>query len=408
MKRKSRAQVLVLLVAVLTLALMAFGCAFAIASEPTGSNAVSTPRPPAPGPGSSPAPPVPPNSSPAPAPQPGPNEPDYNGPHYGRTCGTASIGVTEPAKTWYMAEGSTAGGFETWVLVQNPGDEIATASLDFMTDKGEVAGPILKLAPMSRQSIRVNDSVRAFSVSTEVTSDQPVVAERSTYFTPPGFDHRVVAHSHIGITTPATTWYLAEGATAGGFQTWVLVQNPGDQVANVSLDYMTDRGEVAGPTIVLAAKSRQSVKVDDTVKTMSVSTKVTSDRPVIVERSVYFRPPESDHWMCGTSSTGVNGPATTWYMAEGSTAGGFETWVLVQNPGDEIATVKLTYMTDRGAVEGPTIQLAPKSRQTVSVDKTVHSFNVSSMVTSDRPVIAERAVYKRTRGRDDQPPGGPQ
>jgi hypothetical protein len=95
-------------------------------------------------------------------------------------------------------------------------------------------------------------------------------------------------------------------------------------------------------------------------------------------------------------------------MAEGSTAGGFETWVLVQNPGDEIATVKLTYMTDRGAVEGPTIQLAPKSRQTVSVDKTVHSFNVSSMVTSDRPVIAERAVYKRTRGRDDQPPGGPQ
>jgi hypothetical protein len=307
-----------------------------------------------------------------------------------------------------MAEGSTAGGFETWVLVQNPGNEIATASLDFMTDKGEVAGPILKLAPMSRQSIRVNDSVRAFSVSTEVTSDQPVVAERSTYFTPPGFDHRVVAHSHIGITTPATTWYLAEGATAGGFQTWVLVQNPGDQVANVSLDYMTDRGEVAGPTIVLAAKSRQSVKVDDTVKTMSVSTKVTSDRPVIVERSVYFRPPESDHWMCGTSSTGVNGPATTWYMAEGSTAGGFETWVLVQNPGDEIATVKLTYMTDRGAVEGPTIQLAPKSRQTVSVDKTVHSFNVSSMVTSDRPVIAERAVYKRTRGRDDQPPGGPQ
>jgi hypothetical protein len=467
-----------------------------------------------PGPAPNPRPKPAPRPDPDPDPQPGPPEPDYNGPHYARTCGTSSIGVTEPAKTWYlaegasdggfetwvlvqnpgdetanasltymtdegevagpsleiaarsrvsvrvgetvttfsvstrvtsdkgvvaerstyfhpphrdlnldgtssigvtapaetwyMAEGSSAGGFETWVLVQNPGDEVAEVSLSYMTERGEVAGPELELAPESRRSILVNDTVQAYSVSTKVTSDQPVVAERATYFTPPGRDHRVVAHSHIGVTAPDTTWYMAEGSTAGGFQTWVLVQNPGDEAANVTLTYMTDRGEVGGPVLQLAPRTRRSVLVNDAVRTFSVSTKVTSDRPVIAERSVYFRPPEADRWMCGTSSPGVNRAASKWYMAEGATAGGFETWVLVQNPGDEAANVTLTYMTGKGEVEGPTIELEAHSRKTVSVDKSVHAFDVSSMVTSDRPVIAERAVYRRTRGRDNEPPGGPQ
>ncbi len=29
--------------------------------------------------------------------------------------------------------------------------------------------------------------------------------------------------------TATDTWYLAEGCTAGGFETWVLVQNPADE-----------------------------------------------------------------------------------------------------------------------------------------------------------------------------------
>ncbi|MBU4175682.1 MAG: metallophosphoesterase, partial [Actinobacteria bacterium] len=46
------------------------------------------------------------------------------------------------------------------------------------------------------------------------------------------------------------TWYLAEGSTGSDpactFETWVLVANPGDRKASVSLTYMTEKGEVAG------------------------------------------------------------------------------------------------------------------------------------------------------------------
>ncbi|MBN1288761.1 MAG: hypothetical protein JXA49_03885, partial [Actinobacteria bacterium] len=31
-----------------------------------------------------------------------------------RKCAHSSIGVTAPSDAWYLAEGSTEGGFETW------------------------------------------------------------------------------------------------------------------------------------------------------------------------------------------------------------------------------------------------------------------------------------------------------
>ncbi len=96
-------------------------------------------------------------------------------------------------------------------------------------------------------------------------------------------------HDSIGVTAPATAWYLAEGCTLGGFETWVLVQNPGDAPAKVTLTFMTEGGEVPGPTQTLAPNSRFSWNVGDTgVETYDVSTRVTSDVPVIAERAMYF------------------------------------------------------------------------------------------------------------------------
>ena len=52
-------------------------------------------------------------------------------------------------------------------------------------------------------------------------------------------------------------------------------------------------------------------------------------------------------------------PATTWYLAEGCTAGGFETWVLVQNPYATGVTVDLTLMTEAGPQNPPDLQDVP-------------------------------------------------
>ena len=174
----------------------------------------------------------------------------------------------------------------------------------------------------------------------------------------------------------------------------MLVQNPGSETATVDLTYMTEAGAVPGPSLELAPETRQTVNVAWTVPdTWSVSTMVSSNKPVIAERAMYWENRQGGH-----DSIGVTSPARNWYLAEGSTGGSFETWVLVQNPGSEAATVDLTYMTEAGAVPGPSLELAPQTRQTVNVAWTVpDTWSVSTMVSSNKPMIAERAMYWENR-----------
>jgi Papain family cysteine protease/Family of unknown function (DUF5719)/IPT/TIG domain len=313
----------------------------------------------------------------------------------GRKWGSESVGVEAPARTWYLAEGSTADGFETWILVQNPNSAPVGVQVNYMTARGKVGGPYVVLPGNSRMSFNVADTVNGASgVSTRVDSDKPVIAERSVYW-----NGRRGGHDSIGVTSPSETWYLAEGSTGGGFETWIPVVNPGSQDARVALTYMTDKGEVKGPTVKVKAGTRTSFFVADTVPNCwGVSTRVTSDQPIVAERSVYW-----GGRIEGTNSLGVTAAADSWDLAEGSTAPGFETWVLVQNPSDQPAEIAITYMTPKGSVSGPSLKLPANSRKTFFVADTVpNEWSVSTRVTADKPVIAERSMYgnDRTWGHD--------
>jgi len=307
-----------------------------------------------------------------------------------RKWGTDSIGATAAQKAWFLAEGSTGGSFETWVLVQNPSSTAANVKLTYMTPNGRGDGPVAQLPPLSRQTFNVADKVpNQWSVSTRVDSDQPVVAERATYG-----NNRTIATESIGTPALAQSWYLAEGCTNGGFETWVLVQNPGDTKAHVKLTYMTPQGQSPGPEADLPPGSRQTFNVADMMPNQwSVSTKVDADQPVVAERSEYW-----SNRLEGHDSIGVSSPSYYWYLAEGCTASGFETWVLVQNPGDVDANITITYMTPKGPITGPIDVVPAHSRKTYNVADTVQGeWSVSTMVTADNPVIAERAVYGNSR-----------
>ena len=308
-----------------------------------------------------------------------------------RTWGHDSVGVPNPSQLWYLAEGCTNGGFETWVLVQNPNSVPANVSLTYMTADGAVQGPTEILPANSRKTFYVADVVPdCWDVSTMITSDEPVIAERSMYG-----NGRTWGHDSIGTSATSDKWYLAEGCTNGGFETWVLVQNPNNVPATVSLTYMTSEGERRGPTETLPANSRKTFNVADTVPgCWDVSTLVTADSDVVAERSMY-----GNDRIWGHDSIGVSAPSSEWYLAEGCTNGGFETWVLVQNPNNVPATVTLNYMTQDGLVTGPTETLLANSRKTFSVaDSVPNCWDVSTVVGSDQPVIAERSMYGNDRG----------
>ena len=202
-----------------------------------------------------------------------------------KTWATGSIGAPLRSTAWYLAEGSTGPGMETWILVQNPTYPEARVHIDYMTpDGGRITGPTFTVPSSARKTIFVADTVKnAWSVSAVVTSDNLVVVERAMYG-----DNRVWADDSIGVTTPKRTWYLAEGSTGPGMETWVLVQNPGSESTTVNLTYMTPNGLVGGPAAVLPPESRLTFFAADTVpNTWEVSTVVTADRDIIVERSMF-------------------------------------------------------------------------------------------------------------------------
>ncbi len=305
-----------------------------------------------------------------------------------RTWGTDSIGTTTPAATWYLAEGATDGGMETYVLVQNPNASDVTVDLTFMTSSGSQSGPHGVTIPAnSRHSFNVGDSVVDYNVSTKVVSTGgSVVCERSMYG-----NGRTWAHDSVGVANPSSIWYMAEGATAGDFETWVLVQNPNATAVTVDLTFMTSAGSQPGPHgVSIPANSRHSFNVGEYVTDYNVSTRVeTAGGDVICERAVYGG---DRTW--GTDSIGATATAFTWYLAEGCTGEGFETWVLVQNPFGSPATVDLTFMTSTGPQAGPHDVIIPAwSRASFNVGEYVTDYNVSTRVESSGGIVVERAMY---------------
>jgi UDP-sugar diphosphatase len=318
----------------------------------------------------------------------------------GKSWGTDCIGSNYPAAAWYLAEGSTDGGMETWVLIQNPSKSKVNVNVKFQTGAGEVAPPELQdmtIEKESRKSIKVNDYVTSYDVSTYVEAlNGGVVCERAMYG-----PNKYWAHDSIGVNVPATEWYLAEGSTDGGMETYVLIQNPNSKDVHVDVKFQTGAGEMAPPDlqgVTIPAKSRRTFKANDYVTSYDVSTYVKGkDGAVVCERATYGN---DRAW--ATESMGVKAPSNNWYLPEGATSGGMENFVLVQNPGTADVTVNIKFQTDAGEVAPPGLQgfvIPAKSRRTFLVNNYVTTYNVSTKVECNNGnVVCERAMYGNNRG----------
>ncbi len=286
-------------------------------------------------------------------------------------------------RTWYLAEGSTAYGFEEYVLIQNPGDTQANCEITFMTPDGALEPHPVVVAPDSRVTVKVNDIVPDTDVSTEISADQDIICERSMYW-----GGRLEGTDCIGVQSPSHTWYLAEGTTDYGFDTFLLIQNPSTRTAVVNVTYMTPGGPVEKSPINIPANSRDTINVKDDLPSEEMSFEIVSNRRVIVERSMYW-----DGMRGGHDSIGTNSPAREWYLGEGSTNWGYDEYILLENPGDVAASADITYMTPEGPESQPAVSVPAGSRVTVHVNDDLPGRDASAMVTADRGIVVERSMY---------------
>jgi autotransporter-associated beta strand protein len=223
--------------------------------------------------------------------------------------GHESAGVTAPSTTWLLAEGATGDGFDTFILIANPGAEEAEVTFTFLPADGAPATLKRKVAGHSR--ITVNPEGESLPiplgpVGTQVDSTQPVIAERAQYW-PLGPVQWTEAHNSFGVTEAAPRWVLAEGRVGGseGYQTYILLANPGSVTANVELVFLGDGQQTAPATKTVQVPPQQRVNVTVETGTPNVTTfgtSITSDQPIVVERAMYWNV-GGEVWAAGTNAT---------------------------------------------------------------------------------------------------------
>lgn len=279
-------------------------------------------------------------------------------------------------------------GFDEYLTIYNPAPSPATVRVRYLLSAGAPIEPApLVVAPTSRATVNVADVVgRGQAVSLQVDSDTPVVAERPMYFND---GQRSGGHVASG-QAPATEHYFAEGYTGEGFDTYLVMANPGDRVEG-TVAYLVEGGSPVERPFVLSPHSRTTRREsDDLGPGVSAAAIVRTAQPVAVERPMYFR---YGPWVDGGHDTpGARAPAPSALFAEGHVGDGFDSYLVILNPGGQPATVSATFTTSAGPV-ARSWTVPEMSRRTIRLNDELAPGDVALHLQSDQPVVAERSSY---------------
>jgi hypothetical protein len=298
--------------------------------------------------------------------------------------------------TYSLAEGATGTFFDLDVLVANPTATPAPIVARFLREQAPPITQTLTVNPMSRVTIHVDTipGLEGTSPSTiiESTNGVPLVVERTMFWDAEHYG----AHGGTAVDGPRTRWLFAEGSQGTFFSTFVLLANSGTTPATVNMTFLREGvGPVTLPfTVAPASRLTVSAANHPELVNQSFSIVVDSTVPIIAERAMYFG--TARFWDGGHASAGVPEASRNWSLAEGATGPFFETFILVGNPNTTPANISMTFLTDAGQALTRPFTIAANGRLTVNietVDPSLANAAVSTTVSSDVPVIAERAMY---------------
>jgi hypothetical protein len=194
--------------------------------------------------------------------------------------------------------------------------------------------------------------------------------------------------------------YLAEGAVNAFFDARISVFNPRTTQAAVLLRIQPESGIEQAWPVTLSAFKREAFTTP-ILRSLSgggFSTVIESDRPIVVDRTMRW----DARGYGAHAEVAIEAPATTWYLAEGSTSGDFALFYLLQNPGP--TSVQATVRFLRPQPQPPidrVYTIAAHARLTIPVDSLgpeLESTDVSGVVTATQPIIVERAMYLNLPG----------
>ena len=320
-------------------------------------------------------------------------------------------GATGLSNSWYFAEGFTQFGWQTFVLVANPGASSADVTVTYQVQGGAAMVKSHTVAPGQRWTFagHVDVPEEAFSVS--ISSTQPIVAELAMYEPASG-----IAHRAIGVTQPATNWYLGEGFTGAGWQTFISVGNPGNNDATVTAVYTIDGSPPVTKQITVPARSRGTFIAHDSGlatgpgPNVAFGVHVSSTQPIVVQE-VLIDPAAGAARANSTMAASALNPR--WSFSGGSSADGTVSFYTVSNPNASALSVSATYyFDDATAPVVQTISIPANSRGTFATlggTPTIPAKTAVGVIitATGGAVVAQEAVYDEAAGRAYSSAGAP-
>ena len=301
--------------------------------------------------------------------------------------------------TRYFAEGATSSFFDTRIALANPGTADAAVLLRFLKSDGTTATERVAVPALARRTVIVKDlaGLAEAEFSTIVETDRLVVADRTMKWNAVGYG----SHTEGAVLSPASTWYLAEGATHSGFSLFYLLQNPNSITALATVTYLRPAPLPPISHIYnVPPNSRWTISVDSedpglASTDVSAIVQTSSSTPIIVERAMYLDA-GNERFGAGHSSAGLTALSRSWFFAEGATGPFFDLFLLLANPGSARVTVNATYLLPGGATVSRAYVLEPNSRRTIAVDSEAPELAntaVSASLTASDGIVAERSMW---------------
>jgi hypothetical protein len=219
---------------------------------------------------------------------------------------TTAPGVVTLSRRWYFAEGTTQPPFRMAILVLNPNAQPTNVAVTFLTDSGTSLTRRYAVPATTRLAIDVNEVVPELGIATTVVADRPVAAERALYWSNPGSD-ALYGMANAGAVEPGFTWRFADGRTSDNFQEYLLLSNPNQNPARVSVEFVLADGRAVTEALPpMAPGSRYTMAVHQYYPgQQAIAATVRSTQPIVAERALYAGAPGTASNRGGASALGV-------------------------------------------------------------------------------------------------------
>lgn len=302
-----------------------------------------------------------------------------------RTPEGAAFGpcASAASERWYTAVGSTAAGSSLLLTLLNPFPDEAIVSLAFSTDQGRTVPGGLQGVVVPGRSLLVVDvddhARRRDAVAAEV------VARRGRLVVGRSYRKGTGSSTTIAAPSPTSTWYLPGGVRTDGVANRLVVANPSDQDAEVSVELRLQEGAAEPLTLAVPAQERAELNLDDQRVPKGVpfalAVRSLEEVPIVAERSSEGRSGRSD-------VLGGRIPDRAWVAAA---AGPGQDTLAIYNAGEGQAEVTITPLDGQGVtLAGDPLRVQPGARATLRLDDKATTRGSAVLVEASQPVVVER------------------